>query len=110
MEEIIAFRVYSNRGWASPHLISNMEIYDEERCMYKNLNYGNFNETYDIRNFDIALDRIKLAYTFMIGVSKDSLAIWRVCRICLTQSISVKMDFLFLNHVEPLQTTSMELS
>jgi len=60
--------LYSNRGWASPHLISYMESHDEERCMYKNLNYGNFNETYDIRNFDIALDRIKLAYTFMMLV------------------------------------------
>ena len=60
--------VYSNRGWVSPHLVSYMESHDEERCMYKNLNYGNFNETYDIRNFDIALDRIKLAYTFMMLV------------------------------------------
>ena len=45
-----------------------MESHDEERCMYKNLNYGNYNETYDIRNFDIALDRLKLAYTFMMLV------------------------------------------
>ena len=60
--------VYSNRGWAFPHLVSYMESHDEERCMYKNLNYGNYNETYDIRNFDIALDRLKLAYTFMMLV------------------------------------------
>ncbi len=60
--------VYSNRGWAFPNLVSYMESHDEERCMYKNLNYGNFSDTYDIRNFETAIERIKLAYTFMMLV------------------------------------------
>ncbi|MEM9821358.1 MAG: alpha-amylase family glycosyl hydrolase, partial [Bacteroidota bacterium] len=32
---------YKSRGWAEPKLIAYMESHDEERLMYKNINFGN---------------------------------------------------------------------
>ncbi len=59
---------YKTRGWAYPHLITYMESHDEERLMYKNLMYGNSLGDYNIRNLSIALQRIKLAATFLFPI------------------------------------------
>ena len=58
--------IHSNRGWNSPHLISYMESHDEERIMFSNLQYGNSYNGYDIKEFNTAIDRMKLAYTFLL--------------------------------------------
>ncbi|HSP88556.1 MAG TPA: alpha-amylase family glycosyl hydrolase [Ignavibacteriaceae bacterium] len=55
---------YKSRGWNDPHLISYMESHDEERLMYKNLQFGNSSGTYNIKNLRTALERIKLAAAF----------------------------------------------
>ncbi|MCA2004398.1 MAG: T9SS type A sorting domain-containing protein [Ignavibacterium sp.] len=59
---------YKTRGWNYPHLITYMESHDEERLMYKNLVYGNSLGDYNIRNLSIALQRIKLAATFLFPI------------------------------------------
>jgi hypothetical protein len=43
-----------------------MESHDEERLMYKNLQWGNHSGDYDIRDLDIALNRIKMAAAFFL--------------------------------------------
>lgn len=53
-----------SRGWDDLHLISYMESHDEERLMFKNLQYGNSNGNYNIKNFPIAIQRIKLGAAF----------------------------------------------
>ena len=58
--------IYSNRGWNSPNLITYMESHDEERIMFSNLLYGNSYDGYDTKEFSIAIDRLKLAYTFLL--------------------------------------------
>ncbi|MBN1558823.1 hypothetical protein JW998_01135 [candidate division KSB1 bacterium] len=52
---------YKNRGWEVPHVVTYMESHDEERLMYKNLQYGNSSGAYDIKNLQTALARIELA-------------------------------------------------
>ena len=50
---------YQERGWSNPNLIAYMESHDEERLMYKNLEYGNSTGSYNVKNITTALDRIK---------------------------------------------------
>lgn len=67
---------YKNRGWSVPANVSYMESHDEERLMYKNLQYGNSNGSYDIQNLPTALDRIELASAFYITVPGPKM-IWQ---------------------------------
>jgi 1,4-alpha-glucan branching enzyme len=59
---------YQNRGWSMPHLISYMESHDEERMMYRNLNWGNTSGDYDITEPETALERVKLASVFFLTI------------------------------------------
>ena len=84
---------YQNRGWSMPHLISYMESHDEERMMYRNLNYGNSSGSYEITEKETALERVKLAATFFFTVPGPKM-IWQFeelgydisidepCRVC----------------------------
>ncbi len=55
---------YKVRGWSQPNLVTYMESHDEERLMFKNLQFGNSSGNYDVKNFDTALDRNKMAAAF----------------------------------------------
>jgi len=59
---------YKNRGWTNPNLVGYMESHDEERLMYKNLTYGNSSGTYNIKNLNVALNRMKLAGAFFFTI------------------------------------------
>ncbi|MEL6926527.1 MAG: alpha-amylase family glycosyl hydrolase, partial [Bacteroidota bacterium] len=52
------------RGWSEPYLVGFMESHDEERLMYKNLEFGNANGDYSVKDFSTAIDRQRLANTF----------------------------------------------
>jgi hypothetical protein len=57
-----------NRGWADPHLVSYMESHDEERLMYRNLNYGDAHDDYDTRKPWIALKRMEAAAVYFLSI------------------------------------------
>jgi len=59
---------YKSRDWNNPTLVAYMESHDEERMMYKNLQYGNSNGGYDVQDLPTALDRAELASTFFYTV------------------------------------------
>ena len=59
---------YKARGWQVPHLVTYMESHDEERLMYKNLQFGNSLGSYNIRNLRTALHRIQLAAAFFFTI------------------------------------------
>jgi len=40
-----SYAYYGNRGWTNANLVQYMESHDEERMMYKNLLYGNYDHT-----------------------------------------------------------------
>jgi glycosidase len=56
--------LFTVRGWNQPHLIGYMESHDEERLMYKNLQFGNSSGSYNIRDLNTALRRIELTGAF----------------------------------------------
>lgn len=55
---------YVNRGWSDPHLVGYMESHDEERIMYKNLNFGSSGPGYNIKDLNTGLSRIEMISTF----------------------------------------------
>ena len=61
-----------SRGWTSATnqygLVGYMESHDEERLMYKNLQFGNSNSTYNIKDLPTALRRIEAASAFFFTV------------------------------------------
>jgi hypothetical protein len=59
---------FASRGWNVPHLVGYMESHDEERLMYKNLNFGKTTPNYDVKNLTTALSRIKAASTIFYTV------------------------------------------
>ncbi|MFN4836032.1 MAG: alpha-amylase family glycosyl hydrolase, partial [Bacteroidota bacterium] len=56
--------IFTARGWTKPHLIGYMESHDEERLMYKALQFGNSLGSYNIRNLATALKRMELTAAF----------------------------------------------
>lgn len=67
---------YQERGWDDPHLVSYMESHDEERMMYKNVNFGASNADYDITEHVTALKRCELAAVFFIPIPGPKM-IWQ---------------------------------
>lgn len=78
---------YQARGWNDPHLIAYMESHDEERLMYKNLEYGNSSGNYNIKYLPTALDRIKLAAAFYFTVPGPKM-IWQFGELGYDYSIN----------------------
>jgi glycosidase len=59
---------YKNRNWTVPANVAYMESHDEERLMYKNLEFGNSNGSYNVKDLSTALEREKLAGAFYFTV------------------------------------------
>ncbi len=59
---------YTSRGWTEPGLVSYMESHDEERMMYKNMEFGNAAPGYDVRYGPIGLTRVELASAFFYSI------------------------------------------
>lgn len=78
---------YKNRGWNSPHVMGYMESHDEERVMYKNLQYGNAAGTYNIKELAQALNRIKLTGAFFFTVPGPKM-IWQFGELGYDYSIN----------------------
>lgn len=55
----------SSRGWPNNSLVAFAESHDEERVMYRNLQFGNSNGGYDITQLSTALDRAELIPPFL---------------------------------------------
>ena len=67
---------HTSRGWTEPNLVSYMESHDEERMMYRNLNFGNSAQAYSVKNLETALDRIKAAATMFFAIPGPKM-IWQ---------------------------------
>lgn len=67
---------YSSKGFDHPSAISYMESHDEERLMYKNLQFGNSEGSYDVTDESIALSRIQTAGAFFFTVPGPKM-IWQ---------------------------------
>ncbi|MCU0377409.1 MAG: alpha-amylase family glycosyl hydrolase [Bacteroidales bacterium] len=68
---------YVELGWSQPGLVTYMESHDEERMMYKNVNFGNVAPGgYDVKYFTTALKRTKLAAAFFFTIPGPKM-IWQ---------------------------------
>lgn len=82
---------YQSRGWESPHLVSYMESHDEERMMFKNLNYGASNGDYNTSEFGTALKRCELAAVFFFPIPGPKM-IWQFGELGYDYSINYCQD------------------
>lgn len=78
---------HQSRGWNDMNLVSYMESHDEERLMYKNLQYGNSSGTYNIKNLPTAIQRIKLAAAFFLIIPGPKM-IWQFGELGYDYSIN----------------------
>jgi 1,4-alpha-glucan branching enzyme len=84
---------YKKRSWTEPGLVGYMESHDEERLMFKNLEYGASSASYDIQDRYTARARMELAGVFFFPVPGPKM-IWQFgelgydysidydCRVC----------------------------
>ncbi|MCF6182029.1 alpha-amylase family glycosyl hydrolase [Lutibacter sp.] len=72
----ISWISYKARGWNNPNVVGYMESHDEERLMYKNLQFGNSNGTYNIKDLATALKREELAANFFFTIPGPKM-IWQ---------------------------------
>ena len=98
---------YKVRNWTFPYLVGYMESHDEERLMYKNLQYGNSSGSYNIKDLGVALNRMKLAGAFFYTIPGPKL-MWQfgelgydysinwpcMTEVCRTDPKPVKWDYL----------------
>ncbi|MGB3154149.1 MAG: T9SS type A sorting domain-containing protein, partial [Chitinophagaceae bacterium] len=74
-------------GWAQPYLMSYMESHDEERLMYKNVNFGNSSGTYNTRDLDVALRRMEMNASFFLTIPGPKM-IWQFGELGYDYSIT----------------------
>ncbi len=68
---------YQERGWSDPHVVAYMESHDEERMMFKNLEYGNTsNPSHNVKDTAVALRRVPLAASFFFTIPGPKM-IWQ---------------------------------
>ncbi|MFP4555248.1 MAG: alpha-amylase family glycosyl hydrolase [Bacteroidales bacterium] len=79
---------YKQRGWTVPHVVGYMESHDEERLMFKNLEYGNSsNSNHNVKDLEIALDRQKLVGAFFFTIPGPKM-IWQFGELGYDYSIN----------------------
>lgn len=79
---------YKSRGWSEPNLIAYMESHDEERMMFKNLEFGNSSGSYNIKDLNTALERVKLASAFYYTIPGPKM-LWQFGELGYDVSIDV---------------------
>lgn len=67
---------HKQRGWQSPNVVGYMESHDEERLMYKNIQFGNSSGGYSVKNLTTALERIELAVPLFVLIPGPKM-IWQ---------------------------------
>lgn len=79
--------LHTTRGWTNPNLVTYMESHDEERVVYKNINFGNISGSYSIRDTATALQRAQLAAAFFLSMPGPKL-IWQFGELGYDYSIN----------------------
>lgn len=86
-----SWQSYQQRGWSKPNVIGYMESHDEERLMYKNLQFGNSASGYDVKNLATALKRNEMAAVFFFSIPGPKM-IWQFGELGYDQSINRCVD------------------
>ncbi len=84
--------VYSgNRGWNVLHGVGYMESHDEERLMYKNLQYGNSVGGYNVKELATGLARMSAASAMFYTIPGPKM-LWEFGELGYDQSINLCPD------------------
>ncbi len=62
------YGIASVRGWTNPYLVTYAESHDEERLMYRNIQYGNSSGSYNVKDTITALKREEMAAAFLFTI------------------------------------------
>lgn len=79
--------IFTERGWANPHVITYMESHDEERLMFNALEYGNSSGGYNVKTLSTALKRMELANAFFLTIPGPKM-IWQFGELGYEYSIN----------------------
>lgn len=77
---------HTEHGFTEPNLISYMESHDEERIMHKNLEYGNSEGSYNVKELNTALKRVEMAAAFLFAAPGPKM-IWQFGELGYDRSI-----------------------
>lgn len=84
--------LHTTRGWTNPYLVGYMESHDEERVMYKCLQFGNTSNTsHNVRDLNVALKRAELSSAFFLTMPGPKL-IWEFGELGYDFSINRCLD------------------
>lgn len=83
--------LHSARGWNNPYLVSYMESHDEERLVYKNLQFGNSSGSYNTKDLNTALKRIEQCAGFFLAAPGPKM-IWQFGELGYDYSINTCLD------------------
>jgi len=75
-KEDISWISYKKRNWNNPNVIGYMESHDEERLMFKNLQYGKVTNDYSVKDLNTALARQETAGLFFFSIPGPKM-IWQ---------------------------------
>jgi 1,4-alpha-glucan branching enzyme len=79
--------LHSVRGWTNPYLVGYMESHDEERMMYKNMQFGNAAGTYSTKDPATALRRMEMSAAFLLNMPGPKM-IWQFGELGYDYSIN----------------------
>lgn len=88
---------YVNRSWTVPNNIGYMESHDEERLMYKNLQFGNAAGLYSVKTLATALNRMKAASLIFFSIPGPKM-IWQFGELGYDKSINTCSDGVTINN------------
>ena len=81
------YGIFKVRNWTQPHLVTYMESHDEERMMYKNLQFGNAAGAYNTRDLSTALKRMEMCASFFTMIPGPKM-IWEFGELGYDYSIN----------------------
>lgn len=82
---------FANRSWTVPGAVGYMESHDEERLMYKNLQFGNTGGLYSVKSLSTALNRMKAANLIFYSVPGPKM-LWQFGELGYDLSINTCAD------------------
>ncbi len=85
------YGIASVRGWANPYLVTYAESHDEERLMYRNIQYGNSSGSNNIKDTTTALKREEMAAAFLFTIPGPKM-LWQFGELGYDYSINYCQD------------------
>lgn len=83
--------LYTARGWNQPHLVGYMESHDEERLLYRNIQFGNAAGAYNTKDLNTALKRVEMCAGFFLSAPGPKM-IWEFGEMGYDYSINTCTD------------------